>query len=159
MMIGTRLFVGRMLWGEWYTNGWHECVGVSMLLRRRNDTKACYLPPLPCIRMSIRSCLNAEDAAEWKKKLEELATRPKVVAIGECGLDYHSFNEVSISEEQRKTQQEGFLRSPGTCKTHWETDCYPCSLLTHMRTSMILFVDISRIFHLLSCIAIKAMLG
>lgn len=45
---------------------------------------------------------------EWIERMEEIAVRPKVVAIGECGLDYHAFNGVSISDEQRKIQQEGF---------------------------------------------------
>jgi TatD DNase family protein len=35
--------------------------------------------------------------------------RDKVVAIGECGLDYFSHTETPISDEQKQWQREGFL--------------------------------------------------
>lgn len=43
-------------------------------------------------------------------KLREVATDPKVVAIGECGLEYFSHDPaVTISAEQKERQKKGFL--------------------------------------------------
>lgn len=44
----------------------------------------------------------------WKNILRELLENPCVVAIGECGLDFHDFGS-GVSEEQKQTQKEGFL--------------------------------------------------
>jgi len=45
----------------------------------------------------------------WKKELEVLAQEKIVVAVGECGLDYHAFGGFEVSEEQKSAQKEGFL--------------------------------------------------
>ncbi|MGB2791081.1 MAG: TatD family hydrolase [Candidatus Moraniibacteriota bacterium] len=44
----------------------------------------------------------------WMKCLGKLAMDSKVVAIGECGLDYHAFNTVAVTEEQKESQKIGF---------------------------------------------------
>ncbi len=53
---------------------------------------------------------NSQQLAEEIRGLRELAKSEKVVAIGECGLEYYSHNpEQSITEEQKEAQRNGFL--------------------------------------------------
>ncbi|QQS61590.1 MAG: TatD family hydrolase [Candidatus Moraniibacteriota bacterium] len=51
---------------------------------------------------------NKETRILWKETMKTLAKESCVVAIGECGLDYHDFGK-SITEEQKQSQKEGFL--------------------------------------------------
>lgn len=44
---------------------------------------------------------------DWVEKLEQIARQPKVVGIGECGLDYFSYKSNGIVDP--KKQQEVFL--------------------------------------------------
>lgn len=48
----------------------------------------------------------------WIGELRELAKNKKIIAIGECGLEYYvhpTSNTVSVTEEQKQWQKEGFL--------------------------------------------------
>ena len=54
--------------------------------------------------------LKGQTFGSLKEKLRELAQKKKVVAIGECGLDYFSHGSLeAISDEQKAVQKEGFL--------------------------------------------------
>jgi len=46
---------------------------------------------------------------EWKSAIAEMAREISVVGIGECGLDFHAFGGVEVTEEQRTCQRAGFL--------------------------------------------------
>lgn len=44
----------------------------------------------------------------WMEELSSFAHEKKVVAIGECGLDYFAFGGILMTKEQKGMQQEGF---------------------------------------------------
>lgn len=54
---------------------------------------------------------NKELVGEMMRELRELVVknRERIVAVGECGLDYHTFDGVAVTEEQKAFQREGFL--------------------------------------------------
>lgn len=62
-----------------------------------------------------QSTTNSQQLAKEIEDLRELAQNKKVVAIGECGLDYYihqsaaSSEQKTISSEQKAFQKEGFL--------------------------------------------------
>ncbi len=54
---------------------------------------------------------------EEVERLRELAKHPKVIAIGECGLDYFSHDpKKSITDEQKAAQRDGFLVQLGLAR-------------------------------------------
>jgi len=58
-------------------------------------------------------CKGLEDVEETITELRKLVKHKKVVAIGECGLDYHvyqksKYSKTRISEEQKKLQKQVF---------------------------------------------------
>lgn len=56
------------------------------------------------------NALPGDDARDsWIRGLKDLSNHPKVVGIGECGLDYHSHTGKPITNEQKKAQKDGFL--------------------------------------------------
>lgn len=53
-------------------------------------------------------CPSVEVMERWMKEMGEMMSDPKVVAIGECGLDYHAFDGVAVSDAQKESQKSGF---------------------------------------------------
>lgn len=46
----------------------------------------------------------------WIEQLRALAKNEKVIAIGECGLEYYSHDAIKlVTEEQKESQRKGFL--------------------------------------------------
>ena len=53
--------------------------------------------------------LTTHDQQQILRELEELLQYPKVVGIGEVGLDYFSHTEEKVTNAQKASQREGFL--------------------------------------------------
>ncbi len=47
--------------------------------------------------------------SKWMEHIEQMASDPRCVAIGEIGLDYHSENCDSVSHSQKSIQKEVFI--------------------------------------------------
>ncbi|NCU41155.1 MAG: TatD family deoxyribonuclease [Candidatus Moranbacteria bacterium] len=47
---------------------------------------------------------------QWMREVEIMAQEKEVKGIGECGLDYHTFENIEISAEQKQSQRKGFLQ-------------------------------------------------
>ena len=70
--------------------------------------------PKPKLQMPNKIQSPKNQIEEWVAELRLLANNERVVAIGECGLEYYSHQTESnqhraISEEQKKVQRVGFL--------------------------------------------------
>lgn len=61
--------------------------------------------------------------------LESMARHPKVIGIGECGLDFHSFTEEPVSEAEKEWQKKGFLKQSTLAEK------YALPLIVHTRPS------------------------
>lgn len=71
-----------------------------------------------------------ENVSEYlSTALNPLIAHPKVIGIGECGLDYFTRTDIIISKEQKATQKEGFLAQKEIAKTR------RLPLIIHARTS------------------------
>lgn len=78
-----------------------------------------------------------EEPENWIRELRELAKHPKVVGIGECGLDYFvrdrqpttDNSQLTISDEKKKNQKEGFLAQIGLARE------FGLPLIVHCRPS------------------------
>lgn len=47
---------------------------------------------------------------QWMQEIEIMAQEKEIKGIGECGLDYHTFENREISLKQKQSQKEGFLQ-------------------------------------------------
>lgn len=47
---------------------------------------------------------------QWMREIEIMAQEKEVKGIGECGLDYHTFENIKISSEQKQLQKKGFFQ-------------------------------------------------
>jgi TatD DNase family protein len=65
---------------------------------------------IPNFQFSINTEFFNNEIQKLTEELRKLAGSAKVVAIGECGLDYFSHDPLSVvSEEQKEVQRVGFL--------------------------------------------------
>lgn len=75
----------------------------------------------------------------WVREVRDLAGSKKVVAIGECGLDYYSHDpEHAVSEKQKADQEIGFLAQIALAQE------LRLPLIVHCRTSTPTFDDAYR---------------
>lgn len=78
-----------------------------------------------------------EEVGEYHTALEELAQHPKVVAVGECGLDYSESHGL-ITPKQKKSQYEGLIDQMAMAQE------YSLPLIIHCRTTNSLTDDAYR---------------
>lgn len=105
--VGTQIGSSRQAveLAEKYDNLW-AIVGIHPHHADKIDTL------LPVISNEVRDLLQDElsrstrnDKDLWLKQLEEMTTHPKVIGIGECGMDYYSYTSNGIVDPtlQRET--------------------------------------------------------